>query len=468
MNLKCKIILVLVVCFALLISSCSNNKATDPTDPTPTSISINPENVFLEIGETQQLTITVSPDNANPSVTWSSDNQDIATVSPSGEVTAVAQGQAIITAISDVAPNVTASRTIYVSLEPPTAISINPDIVTLDIGQTQQLTITTTPENANPSVSWTSSNPSVATITTGGEVTAISAGQATISVASILVPSVTATRLINVNADPTATVTISLSTIDGGSVIGADVELQNHAGNTYSETAHSSNVTFPDLPYGTYSLTVSHAGYQLYNLDTLSIQSTTVTLTVQLTPSTISIGDIIPFGAHQWRVLALQGSRALIISENVLELEAYHEIGVTVTWEDCTLRQYLNETFYNTFSEANKSRITEVMNINIDNQLYGTNGGNNTQDKIFLLSLAEVVQYFGDSGQLGTNNVISDEYNSNRIATYNGSAVWWWLRSPGFYSHNASSVDFAGHIRLDGRVVSHASNGVRPALWLNL
>ena len=374
----------MMVCFVLLINSCSKNKTTDPTDTTLTSIFINPANVIL------------------------------------------------------------------------------------DIGQTQQLTITTTPENANPSVSWSSSNPSVATISTSGEVTAISTGQATITAVSILAPSVTATRIVNVNVNPTATVIISLSTIDGGSVIGANVVLQNHAGSAYSETATSSNVIFTNIPFGTYSLLVSHGDYLDYNQESLSVQSTTVTHEVILTTYTISIGDIILFGAHQWLVLALQDDRALIISENVLEQSTYHESFTSITWENCTLRQYLNGTFYNTFSEANKARIAEVTNVNLDNQYYGTKGGNNTQDKIFLLSLEEVVQYFGDSGQLGNNNYISDQYNSNRIAFFNGSAVWWWLRSPGYNIGRVSEVYSDGHIHLDGAIVNYNSGGVRPALWLNL
>ena len=178
--------------------------------------------------------------------------------------------------------------------------------------------------------------------------------------------------------------------------------------------------------------------------------------------------EIIDFGGHQWRVLARQGDKALIISENILEQRVYHENYENITWENCTLRQYLNGAFYNTFNEANKARIAEVTNVNLNNQHYGTNGGNNTQDKIFLLSLSEVVQYFGDSGQLGNNFYFDDQYNSKRIATYNGSAFWWWLRSPGSGGSGASYVSDTGRILLDGHSFAITFGGVRPALWLNM
>ena len=259
----------------------------------------------------------------------------------------------------------------------------------------------------------------------------------------------------------TATVIINLSTIDGGSVIGANVVLQNHAGSVYSETATSSNVILTNIPFGTYSVIVSHGDYQVCNHGPLPVLSQTVIHAVLLT-------TIISFGSHQWRVLDIQDDRALIISENVLEQRVYHESNTSITWENCTLRQYLNGAFYDTFNESDKERIIEVTNVNLTTQFYGTNGGNDTQDKIFLLSLAEVVQYFGDSGRLRPYAQLSDQYNENRIAYYNGSAVWWWLRSPGKYSNNASSVGSNGYILGSGGSVTITLGGVRPALWLNL
>jgi hypothetical protein len=137
------------------------------------------------------------------------------------------------------------------------------------------------------------------------------------------------------------------------------------------------------------------------------------------------------------------------------------------------MRAYLNGDFYNSFSASDRARISLTNNSNPDNPWYGTNGGNNTLDNIFLLSLDEVCRYFGDSTDKLNNRgnqsyYISDANNENRLTKYgNNGNVWWWLRSPGDYSYGAASVD--GDVGVCGRIVNdHSHNGVRPALWITL
>ena len=209
-------------------------------------------------------------------------------------------------------------------------------------------------------------------------------------------------------------------------------------------------------------------------------------------PINANVGEIIEFGGYNWRVLAVENGRALILSENIIEQRAYHNNDVEITWEYCDLRQYLNGEFYNRFSTSEQNRIAETRLNNSNNQWYGTYGGNDTIDKIFLLSLAEMVRYFGDSGQLlnrpiGVDHVntiysIDDQYNTARIATYNGTASEWWLRSPGSDivdtggTGSGGDIYAAANVRNDGRVGVYGTEvsgdlsygGVRPALWLNL
>jgi hypothetical protein len=83
-----------------------------------------------------------------------------------------------------------------------------------------------------------------------------------------------------------------------------------------------------------------------------------------------------------------------------LEKRRYNEKWANITWENCTLSEYLNNEFYNKFSKSDMARIIEETNKNPDNQWYETKGGDDTRDKIFLSSLDEVVKYFGDSGDL--------------------------------------------------------------------
>lgn len=88
----------------------------------------------------------------------------------------------------------------------------------------------------------------------------------------------------------------------------------------------------------------------------------------------------------------------MIITEHIIEQRSYHNVYKDITWADCSLRKYLNGEFYDKFNTTDKSRIIPVINKNHDNQWYGSNGGADTQDSIFILSIEEAVcQYFGDS-----------------------------------------------------------------------
>jgi len=219
-----------------------------------------------------------------------------------------------------------------------------------------------------------------------------------------------------------------------------------------------------------------------------------------LMPVIIKEGVIIPFGKHQWRVLKVDGNSALIITERVIEQRAYHEEFTEITWEHCDLRKYLNKQFYDTFDPSDRTRILETRITDCDNPWYGTKWGNPTIDRIFLLSTSEVVQYFGDSGDLKSNKrwhwksddseelvlsdgphciemgeCINDQYNGARKAIYKKvynagwDEKWWWLRSPGIHlRHTAVVVGKQGALFVCGCDVYSIDMGVRPALWLSL
>jgi hypothetical protein len=178
------------------------------------------------------------------------------------------------------------------------------------------------------------------------------------------------------------------------------------------------------------------------------------------------------FVDYTWRVLDIQDNKILLLSEEILEYRAYHSKLLNVSWEDCDLRKYLNGSFLESFTQEEQDAIIEVANINNDNQWFGTEGGNATNDKIFLLSLEEVAAYFGGSGQLediptDDPELIADQYNEDRIAKYGNNSVWWWLRSPGGSRHEPARVDFDGAILVRGDIsVANAEGGVRPALWI--
>ncbi len=158
----------------------------------------------------------------------------------------------------------------------------------------------------------------------------------------------------------------------------------------------------------------------------------------------MQIGDSIVFGRYEWHVFDIQKNTALIITECIIEQRTYHDNYIDITWADSSLRKYLNGEFYDSFSEVRKSRIISTLNKNFDNQWYGTKGGEDTRDSIFLLSLEEVAcQSFGDSSSKLYNPRKNQRYwferkdknNSKRLAKLNDKegcrCWWWWLRSPG-------------------------------------
>lgn len=218
-----------------------------------------------------------------------------------------------------------------------------------------------------------------------------------------------------------------------------------------------------------------------------STPSPTITPTATPSPtinpySFVKVGNTIQFGKYLWRVLDVQDGRALIITEDIVDKQPYHVIYEDVTWEDCSLRKYLNEDFYDSFSAEERSLILETNVHNPDNLWYGTKGGNDTRDFVFLLSLEELDKYLGDSGDYlnkvrkahdgelfpsRTGWYLSNTHDGERKAAYDGDKWYYWLRSPGRIASYAAYVNYDGWISVSGRRISGALNGVRPALWLD-
>ncbi len=199
-----------------------------------------------------------------------------------------------------------------------------------------------------------------------------------------------------------------------------------------------------------------------------------------------NVGFIVNFGGYSWRVLDKQKDRALVITEYIVEQRSYHNVYEAITWADCSLREYLNGEFYYRFTKADRERIIPVLNKTPDNEWYGTYGGEDTLDRIFLLSISEVVcRYFGDSSAKlynpGKNQRYwferKDENNSKRITKVESESWnnWWWLRSPGrvgvkaVYIHGDGNIGIQGNNVLKGNLADgRCVGGVRPALWLKL
>jgi hypothetical protein len=182
----------------------------------------------------------------------------------------------------------------------------------------------------------------------------------------------------------------------------------------------------------------------------------------------------VEFGKYKWRVLDVKDGKALLLSEEILEKREYHHEDVS-TWENCDLRGYLNVDFLWTFNDEEQKQIATVINKNEDNQWFSTEGGNDTKDNIFLLSLTECVKYFGDSGRFHNptkgdkdQGDFHDQYNDVRKAKYSNDWHGWWLRSPGKDSSYAAYVSISGKLNMYLYHIDYTEGGVRPALWLKL
>jgi uncharacterized protein YjdB len=148
-----------------------------------TGVGLNKTATAILVGGTETLFVTITPSNAtNQNVTWSSSNTAMAAVN-NGEVSAVAEGTAVITVTTEDG-GFTAACTVTVSSTAVavTGVSLNTGTLSLAVGGTGTLTAVITPSNAtNQTVFWSSSNTAVAAVTDGG-VTAAAAGTAIITV----------------------------------------------------------------------------------------------------------------------------------------------------------------------------------------------------------------------------------------------------------------------------------------------
>jgi len=212
-----------------------------------------------------------------------------------------------------------------------------------------------------------------------------------------------------------------------------------------------------------------------------------------------TVGSIVTFGRYEqdnqtengpeaieWIVLDVEGDKALLLSKYGLEPIQYHKKYVRITWENCTLRSWLNDTFLNTAFTPEEQ--TAVLLTEVDNspaQCYGkwtTPSGNNTQDRVFLLSYAEANKYFDATWENGANEksraamtpyaVARHAWTKREFQTEDGQdAGRWWLRSPGRHPNRAAYIYCSGVLR-DSHVTSFDRMfGIavaRPAFWIDL
>lgn len=197
-------------------------------------------------------------------------------------------------------------------------------------------------------------------------------------------------------------------------------------------------------------------------------------------PEDIKIGDTYRFGSYEqdnifsngkeeieWTVLDKDGSCLLLISKYALDCLPYNTSCAEVTWETCSLRTWLNGTFLSeAFSPEERERIKSSYVTAEKNPTYGTSPGNDTKDKVFLLSIAEVKKYFVSDGERLCEG--TDRCYAQGALKFDNGCCWWWLRSPGYDPDVAAIVNYFGTVYEHGSYVVVSTGAVRPALWIDL
>lgn len=191
-----------------------------------------------------------------------------------------------------------------------------------------------------------------------------------------------------------------------------------------------------------------------------------------------AVGDSILFGAVEqdnvtengkedieWIILENDGETLLVISKYALDCQPYNEVYIEVTWRTCDLRRWLNGVFLNdAFTDEEQQYIKETNISNPDNAKYGIDGGWNTWDKVFLLSIDEAIYSFpGDDARMCEVTAYAEARGAHIDPTYD-KYCWWWLRSPGETANYAATVVDEGGVYQRGGNVHYRDYCVRPAM----
>ena len=164
----------------------------------------------------------------------------------------------------------------------------------------------------------------------------------------------------------------------------------------------------------------------------------------------------------EWVILERDGKRLLAISKYVLDCQPFDMGNTPVTWESCSLRKWLNETFLDAaFSAEEQERLQTVILSEDGDRPY------TSQDRVFLLSADEGDQYFASANEriCRTTESCLASFQANHIAVNANGVVFWWLRTPGIDSDCERIVFEDGS--MPNLVTSGLPGGVRPAVWLD-
>lgn len=207
--------------------------------------------------------------------------------------------------------------------------------------------------------------------------------------------------------------------------------------------------------------------------------------------NSIKVGDTIFFGSYEqdndknngkenieWIVLYKSKKNSMmLISKKILDAMPYSLENENVTWAESDVRKFLNDDFYNAaFDDFSKHFIMKNEMSNNKNVNYKTDAGEDTIDKVFLLSESQANRYFKKSDKNMHNKsraTLATKYAKNRGIDvtnnenewYNGNSAYW-LRTPGSDNSRAIVVEDNGNLFNYGENVTKVEVGIRPCIWI--
>ncbi len=163
----------------------------------------------------------------------------------------------------------------------------------------------------------------------------------------------------------------------------------------------------------------------------------------------------------EWLVLKHDGNKALLVSKDALDFQKYSESNTEVTWENCSLRKWLNEVFIESAFDEKEMKMILKMPVAADKTpSYSTTSEKDTIDRIFLLSSVEANLYFASNN--ARRACQGTAYCRAKGGREDAGSSKWWLRTPGSYVSEDGTVNYGG------RSVFAGTNAVRPAFWIYL
>ncbi|MCR4820986.1 MAG: DUF6273 domain-containing protein [Elusimicrobiales bacterium] len=190
------------------------------------------------------------------------------------------------------------------------------------------------------------------------------------------------------------------------------------------------------------------------------------------------IGDVLKFGSYpykesgarkkiEWTVIHKDyNGNLLLISRQCLDAMPFHKKITGITWQKSSLRTWLNKDFIKAaFTLEERKKIQNFRVENTRNMRFGTLGGNNTHDKIFLLSDSEANMYMPyPADRLAEPTPYA---KSRGAKTHEDGRAFWWLRTPGSVQSMASGINHNGELYYEALNVNNDHGAVRPAMVIN-